>query len=234
MKKLNIVPTISILIFSAILVSLISGPIVLGESHTGSDVILVPVNYDSSDQVVTLLNKSGEELDLSGFRISDGSGNAFEFSPTEQAVLEPFGVIRVHSGPGAKEEYSGPKDFYWTNENIWTESKNASLVDPEGKVASKLDLSTTGRVDQLAGCLARNEVKMYGLVTCPHCQSQKDEFGNSVMYVNYVECTENRRTCIDAGIRSVPAWAFEKSDRMKVGTRSLERLSALAGCTFHK
>ena len=234
MRKFNSLPTISILIISAVLVSLISGPIAFGESHTGSDVILVPVNYGSSDQVVTLLNKSGEELDLSGFRISDGSGNAFEFSPTEQAVLEPFGVIRVHSGPGAKEEYSGSRDFYWTKENIWTESKNARLVDPDGEVVSKLDLSTTGEVDMLAGCLTRNRVKMYGLVTCPHCQSQKDEFGSSVRYVNYVECTENRKTCIDAGIRSVPAWVFEESGRKKVGTKSLERLSALAGCNFHE
>ncbi len=232
MRKFNSLPTMSILIVSAVIVSLVSGPIVFGESHTDPDVILVPVNYDSSDQVVTLLNKSGEKLDLSGFRIRDGSGNAFEFPSDEQSDLEPFGVMRVHSGPGAKEEYPGEKDFYWTGQSIWAETKKARLVDPDGKVVSELDLSTTGQVDQLARCLTRNGVKMYGLATCPHCQSQKDEFGNSFRYVNYVECTENRRTCMDAGIRSVPAWVFEKSDRRKVGTKSLERLSTLAGCSY--
>ena len=234
MKKLKSLPTITILIFSVALVSLISGPIASGESHTDPDVILVPVNYDSSDQVVTLLNKSGEEIDLSGFTIKASSGNAFEFPSDEQTILEPFGVIRVHSGSGAEEGYSEAKDFYWTSENIWTETKSALLVDPDGKVVSKLDLSATGEVDMLAGCLTRNEVKMYGLVTCPHCQSQKDEFGNSVSYINYVECTDNRKTCIDAGIRSVPAWVFEKSDRRKVGTKSLDRLSTLAGCNYHE
>lgn len=234
MKKSHNLATIAALICSIFLVSFVSVPVAFGESPSDPDVILVPVNYESSDQVVTLLNKSGEELDLSGFRIKDGSGNEFEFPPNEQTVLEPFGVIRVHSGPGAEVEYSGERDFYWTNESIWAETKNARLVDPDGKVVSKLDLSTTGQVDMLAGCLTRNQVKMYGLATCPHCQSQKDDFGGSVRYLNYVECTENRRTCIDAGIKSVPAWVFEESDRRKVGTKSLERLSALASCSFHE
>ncbi|MEF8916756.1 MAG: lamin tail domain-containing protein [Candidatus Bipolaricaulota bacterium] len=232
MRKFSNLSAIAILVFSIFLVSLVPGPIVFGESHTDLDVILVPVNYGSSDQVVTLLNKSGEELDLSGFRIRAGSGNAFEFPSDERTVLKPFGIIRVHSGPDAEEEYSGEKDFYWTSESIWDETNNPRLIDPEGKVISELDLSTTGEVDLLAGCLTRNQVKMYGLVTCPHCQSQKDEFGNSVRYVNYVECSENRRTCIDAGIRSVPAWVFENSNRHKVGLKSLERLSSLAGCSY--
>jgi len=234
-KSVNIPKiAITILICAVFLVSLVVGQIAFGESRDNPDVILVPVNYGSSDQVVTLLNKSVEELDLSGFRISDGSGNVFEFPSDERTILEPFGIIRVHSGPGAEEGYSGERDFYWTSESIWAEEKDARLVNSEGKVVSELDLSATGEVDLLAGCLTRNQIKMYGLVTCPHCQSQKDEFGNSVRYVNYVECTENRRTCIDAGIRSVPAWVFEKSDRRKVGPKSLERLSNLAGCSFNE
>lgn len=231
MRKFYNLPTITVLLCSIFLVSSVS--VALGASSSKPDVILVPVNYGSSDQVVTLLNKSDKKIDLSRFRIKDGSGNAFEFSTDEQTVLEPFGVIRVHSGSDAKEEYSGKLDFYWTDESIWAETKTARLTNPEGKVVSELDLSTIGPVDLLAGCLARNQIKMYGLVTCPHCQSQKDEFGNSFRYVNYVECTENRSTCIDAGIRSVPAWVFEKADRRKVGSKSLERLSTLAGCNFH-
>jgi hypothetical protein len=232
MRKFYDVPTITILICLIFIVS--SGSVALGESSSNSDVILVPVNYGSSDQVVSLLNKSGEEVDLSGFEIRDGSGNAFEFPRDERSVLESFGVIRVHSGPGAKEEYAGEKDFYWTSERIWSETKTVSLISPDEKVISELDLSATGEVDLLAGCLTRNQVKIYGLETCPHCQNQKDKFGNSVRYVNYVECTENRRTCIDAGIKSVPAWVFEETDRRKVGTKSLERLSELAGCSLHE
>lgn len=231
MRKFYDVPTITVLICSIFLLSSVS---VAGASSSEPDVILVPVNYGSSDQVVTLLNKSDEVVDLSGFEISDGSGNAFEFPTDKRTVLEPFGIKRVHSGSDAKEKYSGKLDFYWTNERIWSENKTVSLINPDEKVISELDLSATGEVDLLAGCLTRNQVKMYGLETCPHCQSQKEEFGSSVRYVNYVECTEHQRTCIDAGIKSVPAWVFEETDRRKVGSRSLERLSALAGCSYHE
>lgn len=231
MRKFYNLPTITVLLCSIFLVSSVS--VALGASSSKPDVILVPVNYGSSDQVVTLLNESDKELDLSVFTIKDGSGNAFQFPTDEQTVLGPFGVIRVHSGPHAKEEYSGKLDFYWTDESIWTKTKTARLINPEGKVVSELDLSTIGQVDLLAGCLTRNQVKMYGLATCPHCQSQKDKFGNSFSYVNYVECTKNRRTCIDAEIRLVPTWVFEKTDRRKVGSKPLERLSTFAGCNFH-
>jgi hypothetical protein len=232
MRQLDNLSTITLIICSIFLLFFAVNPVQIRAESNNPDVILVPVNYDALDQVVTVLNKTGKEVVMSGFKVRDGSGNVFEFPTGEPTVLEPFGILRVHSGPGAEEEYSGGKDFYWTSESIWTEAKKARLVNPSGEVVSELDLSATGSKDLLAGCLTRKEVKMYGLVTCPHCQSQKEEFGNSVRYVNYVECTENRKTCVDAGIRRVPAWVFEESDRRKVGSRSLESLSSLAGCNF--
>ena len=205
---------------------------VIGAQSEKPDVILVPVNYSSPDQVVTLLNKSDEELNLSGFKLRDGKGNLFEFPAGPSSNVDPFGVLRVHSGPESQEDYSGKKDFHWTEKRVWTKNKVVQLFNVKGEMISRLELSGTGSVDRLAGCLTRRELTMYGLVTCPHCQSQKDKFGSSVKYINYVECTENRKRCIDAGISSVPAWVKGGQGKIAVGTKSLSRLSQLAGCNY--
>lgn len=234
MKKFYSLPTINISICLLSLLIVVVPVASVRAQPNNAEVTLVPVNYDSSDQVVTILNKTGREIDLSGFKIKDGSGNVFEFPSEERALLKPFGVIRVHSGPDAKGKYSEPQDYSWTQERIWGRKKTARLVSPPGKVVSELDLSATKATDLLAGCLTRKEVKMYGLATCPHCQSQKDKFETSFSYVNYVECTEHRGTCIDAGVSRVPEWVFGEIGKRKIGSRSLEQLSSLAGCSFHK
>jgi glutaredoxin len=233
MKKFYSLSTINLLICSLSLL-IVMGPVASVRAQpNNAEVTLVPVDYDSSDQVVTILNKTGREIDLSGFKINDGSGNVFKFPPDKKTLLKPFGVIRVHSGSDARGKYSERQDFFWTQERIWGKKKTARLVSSSGKVVSELDLSATEATDLLAGCLTRKEVKMYGLTTCPHCQAQKDKFDTSFRYVNYVECTENRRTCIDAGVSRVPEWLFGEIGKRKIGSRSLEQLSNLAGCSFH-
>ena len=207
-------------------------PGVSGEQAGEADVVLLPVNYSSSDQIVTLLNKSSEELDISGFKLRDSEGNFFEFPSKEKSILPPLGVFRVHSGPDARERYSGGKDFHWTDTRLWREDKTVELVNREERVVSELDISDTDKIDRLAGCLTRKEIKLYGLSTCSHCQSQKDKFGSSVRYINYVECMDNRKNCIDAGVRNVPAWVRESQEKIGVGTKSLSRLSELAGCSY--
>jgi len=231
-KKLKAQELFSLTLVSILLVVFLT-PMSFGSQKDGSEVILVPINYTTSDQVVTVLNKSGEKLDLSGFRIKAGEGKVFEFPSTEPIWIDPFGVLKVHSGEDASEDYSAEEEFYWTNEDIWRENRTARLINPEGEVIFTMELSRVDEVDQLAGCLTRNEVRLYGLKTCPHCISQKEEFGSAVEYLSYLECTKNRKRCIEDGIRSVPAWVKGDKDKIAVGKKSLDRISELAGCNYH-
>ncbi len=206
-----------------------------GLAQSGNpNVIITPINYEAADQAITLLNKTSEEVDLSGYEIRDGAGNVFKFSEEEGKVskLAPFEVLRVHTGPGARQGYEEEKDIFWTNRSLWNSEKTPQLVSPEGKVVYELNLSETKDSTRLASCLTRKGVVFYGLKTCPHCQTQKDKFGSAVEYINYVECSENRRRCIDAGVSSVPAWYFGRQDRWAVGTKSLNELSSLASCNY--
>ena len=232
MKRLHNIHKITLFFCSIFLLLFAVTPVQSFANSDNSDLIMVPFNYNTSDQVVTLLNKSGKEVDISGFKIKDGSGNVFEFPADDSIIIEPFGIIRVHSGPGIEDEYSSELDFRWTKESIWGEAKIARLADPSGEVIFELDLSTTGNKDLLAGCLTRKEIKMYGFVSCTYCQAQLDKFENSSRYVNYVECTENQKICIEERIMRVPAWVFEEKDKRTIGSMSLGRLYRLAGCNF--
>lgn len=85
-------------------------------------------------------------------------------------------------------------------------------------------------VDQLAVCLNEQGVTMYSLPTCPHCQEQKDKFGDSFKHVNYVNCSKNRDKCLNEGIETVPTWIID--GEKFVGVQELEELANKAGCEY--
>src|ERR1700674_3712457 len=69
------------------------------------------------------------------------------------------------------------------------------------------------RYDEFAKCLSANQVKMYGAYWCPHCADQKEEFGKSFRYINYVECAiqgsrEMTPACKSAKVQHFPSWQF--------------------------
>lgn len=92
----------------------------------------------------------------------------------------------------------------------------------------------TGPLDAFAKCLSAKGVRMYGAWWCPHCAEQKEMFGSSFQYVNYVECspagqkTQND-VCKQAGLKGYPTWQFADGSRAE-GTVHLEALSDKTGC----
>ncbi len=103
-------------------------------------------------------------------------------------------------------------------------------------VAFLLSCTTKNAVnyDSFAQCLTDNDVKMFGAYWCPHCQNQKDMFGDSFKFVNYVECSLPNKggqttTCNDAGIRGYPTWELKNGTRIE-GEVSFKRLSEMTGC----
>ncbi len=95
--------------------------------------------------------------------------------------------------------------------------------------------SNSGRYDELAMCINRTGAKMYGAWWCPHCNDQKDMFGGSWKYMNYVECsnadgTAQTQACIDANVTVYPTWEYGNGTR-HTGVLSLDQLAALTNCT---
>jgi hypothetical protein len=88
--------------------------------------------------------------------------------------------------------------------------------------------------DAFAQCLAEKGVKMYGAYWCGHCNSQKEMFGDSWKYMDYVECSlpggaGQTQECADAGIRGYPTWEFPGGKRLS-GEISFPDISANSGC----
>jgi thiol-disulfide isomerase/thioredoxin len=75
---------------------------------------------------------------------------------------------------------------------------------------------------------------MYGASWCPHCQKQKAAFGvDAFKYVNYVECPDNPKVCLDKKIKGYPTWIFPNGHRFE-GEQSFEKLSKESSCPLPK
>ena len=87
------------------------------------------------------------------------------------------------------------------------------------------------KYDDFAKCLSARNVTMYGVTWCHVCGTQKEMFGDSFQYVNYVECTENQELCKSKGVTSYPTW--EINGMLYVGLRALNVLSSASGCQLN-
>ena len=69
-----------------------------------------------------------------------------------------------------------------------------------------------GEYDEFAKCLTDSGTTIYGTEWCGHCQNQKEMFGASFSYVNYVDCDQNKQACNNAGIQGYPTWRINNNN----------------------
>lgn len=87
-------------------------------------------------------------------------------------------------------------------------------------------------LDGFAQCLTDKGYVMYGAYWCPHCKNEKKGFGPSAWErVTYVECTDESKRCMEAGITGYPTWIAPGGVRLE-GEQGVERLSHASGCSF--
>ena len=82
--------------------------------------------------------------------------------------------------------------------------------------------------DTFAKCLSEKGAVMYGTEWCSHCQNQKEEFGKSFQYIDYVDCDRYESECDKAGVRGYPTWVVDGENYP--GEQPLARLASLSGC----
>lgn len=111
----------------------------------------------------------------------------------------------------------------------------ALLVISAGCISGNILGNSAEKTDALAKCLTEKGVKMYGAYGCPHCQNQKEAFGDSFQYVDYVECDAkglngNPTACEIAGIQGFPTWVI--GGIKYSGEQELSTLAKIAGCKY--
>ena len=83
--------------------------------------------------------------------------------------------------------------------------------------------------DDLAKCIGQNSL-LYVQTGCSHCADQEALFGDSVKYLNMIDCInpENQQKCIDAGIQGTPTWII--NNQSYIGVQTIAKLKELTGC----
>ena len=88
-------------------------------------------------------------------------------------------------------------------------------------------------LEEFARCLSDKRAVMYGADWCPHCQNQKNMFGVTFRKITYVECPDDPKKCLEAGIQGYPTWIFADGSRIE-GEASLDKLAKASGCELNQ
>ncbi len=84
-------------------------------------------------------------------------------------------------------------------------------------------------MDAFAKCLTEKGATFYGTEWCSHCNNQKKLFGDSLQYVNFVDCEKNPSICSREGITGYPTWKLGDGTPL-VGGQQLSTLASATGC----
>lgn len=91
--------------------------------------------------------------------------------------------------------------------------------------------SKEGDYDSFAKCLTEKGATMYGTEWCSHCKSQKELFGNSFQYINYIDCDLKKGECDEAEIEGYPTWVID--GEKYPGENQIFELAGLAKCNIN-
>ncbi len=89
-------------------------------------------------------------------------------------------------------------------------------------------------LDPFAQCIADSGTTFYGAFWCPHCNEQKEAFGDSVDLLPYVECAQGGKDaqpelCEAEGVDRYPTWKFPNGT-VTTGVLSFETLAEQTSC----
>ncbi len=101
-------------------------------------------------------------------------------------------------------------------------------MDDSGEKSESVDETGTVDAEKLAKCLTSKGVIMYGTSWCGHCNNQKNAFGEAFEYVDFIDCDNERKICVEAGIRGYPSWII--NGQIYPGARQLDQLADLSEC----
>lgn len=120
------------------------------------------------------------------------------------------------------------------NKSVDSSADNSEAIVTESSTTIAATQPVVSDMDAFAKCITEKGAKLYGASWCPHCQIQKKEFGESVQYVNYIECAvegskNQAEACAAAGIKGYPTWQFADGSQI-LGEATFEQLSEKTSC----
>ncbi len=89
-------------------------------------------------------------------------------------------------------------------------------------------MAQDGHYDEFAQCLTERGAVMYGAEWCRYCKRQKEMFGSSFEFINYVECPEDQQICDQEGVKGYPTWII--NGEVYRGLQDFSTLATATGC----
>ncbi len=132
------------------------------------------------------------------------------------------------------------RNYTVTLSNVAPE-KISSIINPSDyqftfTLNKSADSSTTS-IDSFAQCIKDKGAVMYGASWCPHCQAQKELFGENAKNLPYVECSSTANQsqaeiCTKNKIKGYPTWRFKDGSEV-MGEMKLQDLAQKTGCSLN-
>jgi glutaredoxin len=97
-------------------------------------------------------------------------------------------------------------------------------------IFSFIILNTNNKAEiskETAKCIG-DKSTLYVQLGCPHCEDQKEMFGENLQHINVIDCYYEKEKCISQNISMIPTWDI--SDKYYVGVQSIDKLKTLTGC----
>lgn len=118
-------------------------------------------------------------------------------------------------------------------------TKDGKFLFPSGIVLKEgsdiQEEQTAVASESFAQCLTEKGMKFFGSKNCGWCAKEKTLFGDSLQYVDYIECVGDddqwTKECQDAQITSVPTWQLPDGTK-ESGFKTLEQLAEISTCSL--
>lgn len=114
--------------------------------------------------------------------------------------------------------------FYYAGKTISAVTGKSIL----GWIIKEDECKDSEGLECFAKCLTDKEIILYVNPACPHCQKQKEDFGQAAGYLEIIDCSQQPEICREKELVGVPTW--EINGKLFSGRQSLQKLSELSGC----
>jgi len=109
------------------------------------------------------------------------------------------------------------------------------VLESAAEATPAAEEATTVASADFAKCLTERGMKFYGSKDCSWCAKEKALLGDSLQYIDYVECIGDdgqlTKACQDASITSFPTWQMPDG-KTESGYKTLEQLAEVSGCSL--
>ena len=135
--------TLVCLLMALVVTGLFGSLVLVAENTTCYDLCIVYIDYGTNDdEVVVLLNRGREPINLTGYALWSDGEQKFTFGVSKlnkrDPIIQPLDIVRVHVKHC--DSFEDPRDFIWTNKdgtcrksNVWNDNGDiARLYSPTG------------------------------------------------------------------------------------------------------